>query len=324
MKTSGFYMTKKRYVLFIVLLAGIGNFGVQAGINDKSTPISVKNDELIKTLPTALLENLKRDLQAQEEKENKIIDSIAGISRDRLENEIRSRMSEDRSATIGKRIIDPKLLPGNLLKYIADHGISYEGCNPEDASNEIQNRIGISDDLPSVLVSSLQEKNIHEEQKKSAEDFSKREDAEDLSDAFDEIRKNIEEGKNPSVVKQAEFVKEREERANPPITEALRQSMEGKKNPEKPHGYDEAAQNDRSSEEIDRVKQDIEKRALLKKEKNKEQSFWDKTKKKVRSWLGNKKSNTSNEKQNKNSGFIDEKTVQNLASALTTAVEDAS
>ena len=319
-------MTKQKYILLVALFTGIGNFNIHAETNNQSTQASIKNDELIKTLPTALLENLKRDLQTQEEKENKSIESIAGISKKRLEAEIASRNAEDRSKTLGTRTINTKLLPSDLLKYIAEHGVSYEGCNPQDAMNEIQNRLGVAEDLPSVLVSTMQEQHAKEVQKKTAEEFANRENAEDLSATLEDMQENVEKGRDPSIAKQAELIKEKEENSKSGTTDALQKAINGDQNIKAPHGYNEKAQNDRTSDEINDAQAEVEKLGIVPDNVNNEPSLWEKTKKAVSDWFnGEKKDDVSQPQTNSGNNTIenDKESAQHLASAITTAVEDA-
>ncbi len=316
-------MTVKKYVLFVALLAGISNFSTYASEHERT---SINNDELLSKLPTALLENLKRDLQSQEEKEKKTIDSIAGIPKDRLESEIIKRNSEDRSKTIGTRSIDPKSLPGPLLKYIAERGVSYEGCKPQDATNEIQARFGVVADFPSGLVANMQERHTNEKQEKSAEEFAKREDAEDLNATLEDIKENIEKGKDPSVAKQVEMVKEKEQHSKPTTTDTLQKVINGEQSTPVPHGYNEKAQNERTSDEIKNSQKDVATRGIMDEKTEEEMSLWEKVKKTIGNWLnGNEESNTPNTLKNETNNLLEnEEVAKNLTSALTTAVEDAS
>lgn len=319
-------MTKQKYVLSLVLLLiGINSFGAYADEYNKVAKISQSNDELIKKLPTALLENLKRDLQTREEKENKVIDNIAGISKDRLESEIINRNSEDRSKTIGTRSIDPKVLPGSLLKYIADHGVSYEGCSTQDAINEIQNRVGVAGDLPSILTASLQTKQTYDEQQKSAEEFAKREDAEDLSETLDNIKEDIEKGKDPSITQQTEFIKKKEETAESATGDALQKAINKEPDISAPHGYDEKAQSNRTPDEIESTQQEVEKRGIVNNEESEDKSLWQKLKKTVNGWFNENEisSSVNTQKDIINNELNSDEVTEDLSSVLTSTVEDA-
>lgn len=248
----------------------------------------VQTDDLIKKLPTALLDNLHRDLMEQEEKNNKNIDSIAGISRSKLEAEIMQRRSEDRSKTVGTRRIEPELLPGALLKYIAEHGVSYEGCNPQDATNEIRNRSEFADDFPRMLTTQIQAEDIKTQQEKAGEEFAERETAEDLHDTVEKIKETAEQGKDPSLVKQAEYVKQQAETKSDTANDVLKNIAEGESVETPPHGYDEKIQNERSSEEIKEANDAVEERKVIDNKQNKKGFFsevWDGIKQRFNNWF---------------------------------------
>ncbi len=306
------------YIALLPTVVGSTYLNVYADNEPIKNGAIAQTDELIKQLPTALLDNLHRDLIEQEAKSQKSIDSIAGISRSKIENEIMRRHNEDRSQTMGIRKISPEALPGALLKYIAERGVSYEGCSPQDAMNEMHNRTGIVNDLPGVLATQIQAEYIKSQQKKAGEEFAARETAEDLHDTVAEIKETAEQGKDPALVKQAEYVKQQEETVSDTTDNILKNVADGENTEPPPHGYDAKIQNNRSSEEIREAEKAVEERNLVpqKTEEGFFSSVWNGIKRSFSNWFNG----TEEQHQSDNNITQD---VGDMTKAVTDAINEA-
>lgn len=313
-------MKRQIYICLSTLFTVINTVEIDAQDVAKNNSQLPRN-ELIKTLPTALLEDLHRDLQVQEAQLNKNIADIAGISKTRLEAEIISRQNEDRSKTINTREIDPKQLPGDLLKYIAEHGVSYNGCTPQEAIKEINNRLGIASDIAGVAVKKAQEEHTLSKQKKVAEEFANREDLEEMNTTINEIKNTVESGENPSIVKQTEYMEKKEQSLSDVTNQVLKNAVEDKTDVPPPHGYNSEKQTELSPEEIQTLKDNIEKRNVLeeKSEDNGLGGIWQRVKKKVSDWFGDDADKSDNHVEED----VDASSAKNstTVSALNTEVE---
>ena len=303
-------MKRQICICLSILFTVINTVEINAQDVAKNNSQSSEN-ELIKTLPTALLEDLHRDLQVQETQLNKNIADIAGISKARLEAEIISRQNEDRSKTINTREIDPKQLPGDLLKYIAEHGVSYNGCTPQEAIKEINNRLGIASDIAGIAVKKAQEEHTLSKQKEAAEEFANREDLEEMNTTINEIKNTVESGENPSIVKQTEYMEKKEQSSSDITSQVLKNAVEDKTDVPSPHGYNSEKQTELSPEEIQTLKDNIEKRNVLeeKSEDNGLGGIWQRVKKKVSDWFSDDSDKSDNRREeNVNASSTENKT----------------
>ena len=234
----------------------------------KSKDIHKKSDNIQKynlsDIPTSLLNSLQESLEREQIKDPSI-SSIVGIHESQLRNELNKRHENPEESIADRQQFNPKKQPSELLKYIAEHDETHGGCSPDEALVEFNQRAySVPTDIAGVVANEIRQDDIHLKRKQSAEEFSDRENKQDMEKAVQEIQEIVKSGTNPSTVAETKQVEEEKNKnKSEQLNEAILDASDGVFDGKPPHGYNDEIQQERTKEEIQDNKKQVQDRSII-------------------------------------------------------------